>query len=83
MKRLIQIILILISCSLPQIRRDVFRLPDEVTRELNRKKIRRRKRKLKEKIRTKRLSHPHYRSSRPRDGRFSDQRRLRRMYRNV
>lgn len=83
MKRFIQIILLLFTVALPQFRKDSFRLPDEIVRELARRKIRKRKPKFRPPIARWRKArvHPKYKSSKPRDHRFSDHQRLRRMYR--
>lgn len=82
MKRFIQILLLLFTVALPQFRREGFRLPVEITRELQRKKIRKKYPPKARIPRPRRLQmHPKYKSSKPRDPRFSVHQRLRRMYR--
>lgn len=82
MTRFIQILLLLITVHHPQLRTRDVRFSDEIVRELTRRKIRRKKIRRTRWIERKKIFHPKYRSSKSRDHRFSDQRKLRRMYRN-
>jgi hypothetical protein len=85
MFQFIRILLLLITVQIPQIRRrGIFHSPDEIAHELTRRKIRRRKPPVRKKIekRRKEFVHPKYKSTKPRDHRFSDQQKIRRMFRN-
>lgn len=83
MLRYIQLLLILLTCQLPQFRRTELRLPDEISREFHRKRARRRKPKNRDHVprRSPPKVHPKYRGTKPLDHRYSDHQRLRRMYR--
>ncbi len=83
MTKFIQILLLLITVHLPQLKTQQFRLPDEIVLELTRRKIRKKQVQRTRRVEKKNFIHPKYRSTKPRDHRFTDQRKLRRMYRNV
>lgn len=83
----LKIIMLSLFWQLPRAKAIDFRAQPELTRDLNRKVVKRKRLKRNRenlpKIQRKILGHPKFQRTRPKDPRYSDQRKLRRMFRGV
>lgn len=80
--QILRIVLLSLYWRLPTERDDFFAAPVSLVRELRKEKRKTKRLKKSPLIRRQKYFHRGYKSSKPKGHRFSDQRKLRRMYRN-